>query len=341
MLDSDIKTYHAAEVSSLSTNGGRRSNNLVISGVVNNVIPHVSRAVRQAGNLAAPLYRKLFTVAEDDNDGTLMATWQWLERVTDAGDWLVMFAGTPTNTQADITGSERKYGYAFLKNNIVAGSSTFTVTVKDASLASGTDAIFQAGDQIRPSTMATPTATIGAEEFVTIDTVDSVVGNDVTCTIDGTFANNYLVADGGFVVSILEKGDIACTVSGFTVDAAGTYAYDNVTYPLITDNIGTVYDHVTVTYTDATHFTAVGTSGINYGSGDTATDFAPVNAAKSKPYWTLEAAGHSGTAQAGDTIEFDVTAAEYAYWLRQSVPPLCPSLANNKVTAVTAGESAS
>lgn len=340
MLDSDIKTYHAAEVSSLATNGGRRSNNRVISGVVNNVIPHVSRAIRQSGNLAAPLYRKLFTVAEDDNDGTLMATWQWLERVIEAGDWLVMFAGTPTDTQADITGSERKYGYAFLKTSITAGDSTCTVTVKDASLASGVNAIFQTGDQIRPSTMATPTATIGSEEFATIDSV-SVNGLDVTITITGTFANSYLVADGAFVVSILEKGDIACAVSNFTVTKAGTYAYDNATYPVVTDNIGTVTDHVTCTFTDATHFTAVGTSGINYGSGDTATDFSPTNTAKSKPYWTLEAAGHSGAGQAGDTIEFDVTAAEFAYWLAQYVPPACPSLANNKVTAVTAGESAS
>lgn len=340
MLDADIKTYHAAEVSSLSTNGGRRSNNRVISGVVNNVFPHVSRAVRQSGNIAAPLYRKLFTVAEDDSDGTLIAAWQWLERVISSGDWVVMFAGTATNTQADITGSERKYGYALLKNDISAGASTCTVTVKDASLASGTDAIFQAGDTIRPSTMATPTAVIGNEEFATIDSV-SVSGLDVTITITGTFANSYVVTDGAFVVSILVKGDVACAVTNFDVTAAGTYDYDDTTYPVITDNVGTVSDHVTLTFTDATHFTAVGTSGINYGSGLTSSDFSPTNTAKSKPYWTVEPGGHSGTAQAGDTVEFDVAAAEFAYWLRQSVPASCPSLANNKVTAVTAGESAS
>lgn len=337
MLDTDIKTYHAAEVSALATNGGRMSVNLVISGVQNNVWPHVPRAERLAG---AVLHRKLFDKAADDTDGTLLAAQKWIDRPTLGEDMIVAFAGTQTDTQADITGSERKYGCAYLKNDIVAGDSTFTVTVEDASLASGPDAIFQDGDPIRPTDKLTPDAVAGNEEFHTVLGAPTVVGLDVTITIDGTFANSYAVIDDARVMSIMDKGDIACSVDTFVVTAAGTGVYDDTTYPVTCDNIGTVEDSITLEFNDATHFTVTGSSGITYGTGDTATDFIPSNPDFTKPYFTLEAAGFSGVFAAGDTITWNIHPAAFAYWLRRTVPAGCASLANNKLTAVTAGESA-
>lgn len=342
MLDSDIKSYHAAEVSSALTNGGRMSANQIISGVENNVFPHVSRAERLAGSV---LHRKIFTKAADDTDGTMLNTWVWAERYLDAADWHVMFLGTQTDTQADITGSERKYGFAFLKNAITAGASTFTVTVHDASLASGTDAIFQNGDKVRLSDMATPTGT-GNEEFLTISGTPTVANTvEVTITVAETIANSYAAfvatgPSGAFVVSYIVQGDIACSVANFTVTSAGSGAYDSGSYPVVTDNIGTVEDSVTVSFTDATHFTVTGSSGINYGSGVIGTDFSPTNADFTKPYFTLETAGFSGTWAWGDTITFDTHPAAFAKWLRRTVPASCPSLANNKVTPTIAAESA-
>ncbi|MBU1140878.1 MAG: hypothetical protein KKA76_18030 [Proteobacteria bacterium] len=337
MLDTDIKTYHAAEVSALATNGGRMSVNQVISGVVNNVWPHVPRAERLAG---AVLHRKLFDKAADDTDGTLLATQKWIDRPTLGEDRIVAFAGTQTDTQADITGNERKYGAAYLKTDIAAGVSTFVVTVEDAALASGTDAIFQDGDPIRLTNMATPDAATGTEEFLTISGAPTVLGLDVTITVAEVIANPYTVVGESRAMSIMDKGDIACSVENFQVTAAGTGAYDNINYPVICDNIGTVEDSITLQFTDATHFNVIGSSGIAYGSGDTATDFSPSNPDFTKPYFTLEAAGFSGIFAAGDAITWDIHPAAFAYWLRRTVPAGCASLANNKLTAVTAGESA-
>ncbi len=345
MLDSDIKSFHALEVSNASTNGGRMSNNQIISGVVNNVIPHIDRATRSAGNIENPLRRKICTLAADVNNETLLGAIRWIERVLDSGDFCTMHAGTHTDTQGDIDGTERCYGYAFLKNDINIGDASCIVTVKDAMLATGAKAIFQAGDNIRPSTMQTPSGA-GNEEFLVADAV-AVNGLDITLTLPAgtTFANAYLANDGGnrgFVVSYRDIGDVKCLVSNFLVTAAGDYAYDHVTYPVIPDNNGTVYDHVVGTWLTATTFSAVGTiTGINYGNGDKAVDFVPMNAAKAKPYFTLEAAGHSGTPQANDTFEFDIAPAAFYDWLTVYVPPACPSLANNRVTAVTVGESVS
>ena len=56
MLNTDLKIYLPETVNDLATNGGRMSTNLVVSGVVQNVWPHVPRAERTSGSKK---YRKL------------------------------------------------------------------------------------------------------------------------------------------------------------------------------------------------------------------------------------------------------------------------------------------
>jgi hypothetical protein len=342
MLDSDIKKYHAAEVSKLATNGGRCGTTLIVSGVVNNVWPHVPKAERTAG---AFLYRKIFTAADDDNDGTLMSAQEFIDRPTLGGDWIVAFVGTATDTQGDITGAmtgtdtERKYGAAYIKNPLTAGNSTITVTVEHTKFASGAEAIFQAGDTIQLKDKLTPDAVAGNQEDHVISTIDSVVDLDVTFTVVGTFANSYAVDGNSRCVSVIDYGDTACSTENYSVTAAGDYAFDSGSYPVITDNIGTVEDHLTGEWIDAANYTLTGSSGIAYGSGTFGADFSPTNTAKGKKYLTIEAAAHSGTPQAGDIFELDIHEAKYATWFRREVPEDCPSLANNKVTTVTVGES--
>lgn len=337
MLDADIKSYKAAEVSAASTNGGRMSANLITSGVVNNVWPHVSKAQRLAGQT---LYRKIFVKAADDSDGTFTSAQHWLDQPTDGDDSIVAFEGTQSDTQADVDGTERKYGCALVKTNITAGAQTFTVTVEAVALVSGNDQIFQDGDTIRLTDMATPDAGTGNEEFLTIDGAPSVSGLDVTLTVDEVIANNFLTANDARVSTVIAVGDVECSIDTFVDTAAGSGAYDDTTYPITTDNIGTVEDAVTVTFTDATSYTVTGTAGIAYGSGTTSGDFAPNNADFTKPYFTLLAAGFSGTWAAGDTITFNIHPASYSYWMRRIVPAASTSLANNKITGVTDGESA-
>ncbi len=336
MLDTDIKTYHAQERSSALTNGGRMSADEVISAVVNNVWPHVGKPDRTAGDV---LHRKIFIKAADDNDGTLMSAQQYIDKPTEGEDSIIAFLGTQIDTEADITGNERKYGAAVLQANITGNPSTFVVTVEDASLASGTDAIFINGDTLRLTEKLTPDAMTGNEEFLTISGVPSVSGNDVTITVAEAIVNDY-IAGAAWAASVIDQGDTECSVDTFVDTTAGDGAYDDTTYPVLTDNIGTVEDGITLQFTDATHFSVTGSSGITYGTGDTGTDFSPTNSDFTKPYFTLEAAGFSGTWAAADTITFNIHPASFAIWLRRTVPAGCASLANNKVTTVTVGESA-
>lgn len=335
MLDSDIKTYHAEEVSSASTNGGKRGYTQVISGVVNNTFPHVPKAERTAGST---LFRKLFTVASDDADGTLISTQEYVDSPTAGEDWVIAFEGTASDTQADISAGARKYGSATIKNDITAGVSTFIVTVEDVSLTTGNDIIFEDGDAIRLTDKLTPDAVPGNEEFLTITGTPSVVGNDVTITVVETIANSYLSADGTRAMALIDVGDVECSTDTFVVTStSGTF--DDTTYPVTTDNIGSYTDSVTLTFTDATNFTATSSVGLTYGSGAIGSDFSPTNPNNSKPYFTLLTAGFGGSYLSGDTITFNVVDASFSYWLKRVVPAACASLANNSVTSVTTGES--
>ncbi len=335
MLDSDIRVFHAAEVSSNPTNGGRRSYNEVISGVINNVWPHVPKAERTAGS---ELIRFLYVMAADDSDGTLISAEDYIDAPTDGDDYVVAFEMPYGSTQADVTGNERKYGAASISSDITSGVSTFDVTVEDVALATGTQAIFVVGDKGRLTNKVTPDAVSGTEEELTVSGVSNV-DTVVTVTVNEAIANAYTTAEGSRFSSVMERGDVKTSEDNYVVSTAGDGDYDHASYPLVLDNLGTEQDSLTFTFTDATHFTCVGSSGTNYGSGDTGTNFSPTNANVTKPYFTLEFAGFSGTWAGGDTLTSDITEATFLFGLKRVVPPACASLANNKVTTVTIGES--
>lgn len=336
MLDSDIKTFLSAVVSSDSSNGGLRSNNEVVSGVVNNVWPHVPKAERLAGST---LYRKLFTIGEVALVETLIAATLNLFRPTPANDWVIGFTDSVTkvNTQASWSPS-RVYGSAWLKTDVTATSSTFTVTVEDASLTG----MYADGDTIVITDKLTPDAVSGNSEIHVISGTPSISSNDVTITIVGTLANDYDVADETFVASVMDIGDVETGTSNYVVTTVGTGDYNYSSYPIICTNKGTVEDSLTFTFTDTTHFTCAGSvTGIDYGSGETGIDFSPSNAEKSALYFTLEAAGFSGAWAGGDTLTVDISDASFPYVLKRVVPAACASLAGNLCTSVTEGESES
>ena len=331
ILDSELKCYKSAVVDDTTANGGRLSSTLVTSGVVQNVWPHVLKAERDAGSTK---YRKLFFKVANDVDEALLSAQLYIDAPTAAGDYVVMFAGTQRNTQADITGSERKYGAANLQTNAVAASNTLVVTVEDAALTG----MFVNGDTIRVTDKLTPTSVSGNEEIHVINGVPVVAGTQVTITTTAVLANNYTTAAGGRVMSIYNYGDVTCVVDNWVETGAGTY--DETGYPVVCDNIGTIEQTWTLTFSDATNYTIAGDTVGAVGAGTILVDFAPSNPAFSKPYFTMEFEGFGGTWATGNTIVFQTHPAAVPIWEKRVVPAGAGSLANNKVTAVISGESA-
>lgn len=343
ILASELLLKKSKTVDETTNNGGLMDNNSSISsGVVNNVWPSVFKAERLAGSTK---YRKVFLKVANDNDEVFYAPQFWLDIVTPGDDWVLFFPGTQTDTQADITGDEDCYGCASLKTNVSAGAGSIVIVLENSTLGTGeADEIFRDGDTIRITNKDTPSSVTGTEEIHVIDGAPVLVDDELTITLTGTLANDYNTDDNTYgtrVMSVYEPGDIETSYTGFTVTTAGDGDYDDTTYPVILDNIGTINQTVTLTFTDATNFTvASNVPGITLSGGSTSSDYAPTNPDVSKPYFTLDKDGFSGTWANGDTLVFSTVPASVPIWQKRVIPAGASSLTGNKTTIVFSGESA-
>lgn len=340
---SELKRKKSLVVTDTDSNGGRMDNNSnVVSGVTNNVWPSVFKTERQAGSTK---YRKTFFKVENDADETLFYPQIWMDVPTPGEDWIIFFLGTQSDIQSAITGSEDCYGCAPLKTNVSAGVSSFTVTVEDSTLATGAaDEIFRDGDTIRITNKDTPSSVSGTEELHVIDGTPSVVGNDVSITIVGSLANDYNIDDftyGTRVMSVLEVPDVVSSVDSVVSSTAGDGDYDDTTYPVLPDNIGTIDQEVTLTFTDSTNFTAASNvPGVSLLNGSISSDYAPQNPnASNKPYFTLDKDGWTGTWALGDTLTITTTPASIPIWEKRVIPAGASSLTGNRTVMVLSGES--
>lgn len=335
MLSTDLKVYKA------KANGRMDGASPVTSGVLQNVFPHVTSSQRTAGFFD---YKKTFWKVADDADGTLLDPEIYIDAPTlSLTDYVTMFLMGQRDRVEDLVGYatgtdiQRKYGSAVLKNNITAGASTLVVTVKNAALAAGADLIFANGDKIKLTDKASADASTGNEEVLTISGAPSVTGLDVTITVSGTIANNYTANGTTRVSSLIKPGDIkASNTAPVKTSAAGTI--DFTTYPITLDNIGTIDEDWTLTFTDATHFNLSGDSLGAMGSGVISANFAPNNTDFTKPHFTVDYRAFGGTWAAGNTVTFTTHPAAVGIGQKRVVPAGSASLANNKSTQVLGGE---
>lgn len=319
-----------AEVSDAATNGGRMTATAIPSAVKNNIWPDVPQSERTAGSTK---YRKIFIHVANDDDLTLIAPRVFLLQPTPGDDRVSFIPGTQTSQQSAITGSEQRYGAGSLNANVAAGATSIAVLVENAA-----DAIFADGMKIRITDKQTISGA-GNEEYATISGAPSYVGNVCTLTLAAALANGYSASTPSYVSSVYEPGDVKCTVDNW-VETSGSGTYDEATYPVLPDNIGTIEQTWTVTFTSATAFNVSGNTVGAVGSGNTSSNFIPVNAAFGKPYFTLRSAGFGGAWAAGNTIVFQTHPAALPLVYRRDIPAGASSLSGNKMILGIDGESA-
>ena len=337
MLDTDLKFRK-------SKANGRMSKDLIVLGGVQNVWRHVTSAQRKNGYFDyAEIWCHVATATVDtlidpaflldaptlsDKDYMMYFTMGNREKISD-------IAGTDTGTDA-----KRKYGSHKLAVDIVGGAAvhTFRVLAKNAALVTGNDKIIFAGDSIRISNKLTADALTGTEVDLTVSSLTpSGLYIDIT-TVESILSS--FTADGVTrVSSLIRPADIAaaCTTPVKT-SSAGTY--DFTTYPLVLDNIATVDQNWTYTFSDASHFALTGDELGAVGTGTIGVDFSPNNPDYTRPYSTLEAAGFGGTWAGGNTITLTTTPAAFKIGGKRVIPALTASLSNNKATLVWEGEAA-
>lgn len=343
ILASELKRKKSLTVDDTDSNGGRMDNNVdVISGITNNVWPSVFKAERLAGSTK---YRKTFFKVANDADEVLYYPQIWMDIPTQGEDWIVFFLGTQSDIQSEITGGEDCYGCAPLKTNVSSGASSFVVTVEDATLATGgADEIFRDGDTIRITNKDTPSSGAGTEEIHTISGDPTVVGNDVTITIVGTLENGYNTDDNTYgtrVMSVLEPEDVVASVESVSASTFGDGDYNDDDYPILPDNIGSIDQEITLLFSSATEFTATSSvPGVTLPPGTTDSEYAPENSDVSRPYFTIDKDGWTGTWTSTDTLTFTTKPAAIPIWEKRVVPAGCSSLIGNRTTLVISGESA-
>lgn len=328
---SEIKLYKSITVNDTSANGGRMSTTQVTPGVTANVWPNVPQSERAAGSTK---YRKVFFKVANDDDLALLDANVFVEKHTPGEDRVMIFPGTQTNTQGDIS-SPRLFGCGQLDANVSIGATSLAVNTEAAA-----DDIFQDGDLIRISDQDGING-VGNVDYVRLAATNAVSwnGDKATLTFDTgqSLANAYTAASTR-VSSCIEVGDVRATVTNWSeTSAAGTY--DEATYPVAADAIGSIDQTVTITFTSATAFTCTGSITGSMGSGTTGSNFAPNNTDFSKPYFTLQSAGWGGTWATNDTLVFQTHPAAVPIWEKRIVPAGCASLSGNTLNVAIVGES--
>lgn len=334
VLSSELKLYKAKTNDDTSSNGGRMSSTQVVAGLAANLFPATGNADRLAGKTN---YRKCFYKVAAADNSALINTRVYLENYTPGDDYIVCWLGTHTDTQASITGSEQKYGVGQLSATVLSGVTTIDVDVEDAS-----EDIFKNGMFVRISDKADPDSA-GNEEIVQLTADATYSTNTATLVFTPALSSGYSNTDTR-VASLIDvdaaTGDVVGTYTSFTVTTVGDGDFDDTTYPVIVDSIGGVYQQWTINFTSATAYDIVGDVLGTVGSGTIAGGAAPNNADFSEPYFTLTAAGFSGTWQTGDTITFTTTPASVPIWMKHVVPAGAASISNNKAVVAINGESA-
>jgi len=158
----------------------------------------------------------------------------------------------------------------------------------------------------------------------------SYSGSVATVELDEQVPYAFSTAD-TYASGVLDRDYIRPEVSGWVENVAGDGTYDESTYPLELNNLGTVKDNWTITIGAAGAISCSGTLTGALAAGNISSDYAPVNPATSQPYFTLRAAGFAGTWASGDTIEHETDPAQWPVWIMHHIPAGVAATSENHV----------
>jgi hypothetical protein len=299
MLSAQIKRYKSRFVNSGNSNGERISNVQISPGIRNNFFPLVSTAERLAGKTD---YKKHFIkFASPTNELISIATLFLSAPTTLTDSKSYLFNATQRDQQGDIVGTERKYATGLLHADILAGATSLAV---DFETGMGALLVVQAGDKLVMADAAT----------IDFKTVASVVWTGDQAAITLTTGCDYdHLASNTYVGSCIEKTNVAANYDDFAITSvAGTY--DDTTYPIELNSIGTDEETITLTKGAANAFTVLSDIRGALPAGDVTVDYEPNNPDFSEPLFMLRAAGWGGTWLAGDIISFKIHPCAIPVW---------------------------
>ena len=322
---SEIKYYLSAIRNNTSANGGRESSTESIAGLSAShplaMLPWIDYDSRIAGT---EVYRKIHLKVDNALSEPLFVPELYLLYPPMGDTHITIGAATNTDTQGDLTGSEKQYGVGLL--TVAASINDTSITVNTRSAALG---LFTVGDKIIISNLkrVVSSGVVGREQDGVIAqpeyrTLTSVSYSGDVATLGFATGLYYAHAIDTLVASILQKGsEIKCSYTTPVVTSvAGTF--NTTTYPIQLNNLGTVTQQWTFTFASSTAFTLSGdVLGNNIASGNTTSNFAPNNPAVNQPYFTILKESWGGTWALGNTVTWPSYPATFPFWLKHKVPP--------------------
>jgi len=318
MEGTDLILLKSTVISDSTANGGRQSYTQVSSSVLNNMFANVSQTDRTNGTTK---YRKFFFRNKNASDETAANSRIWISSQSTGGDYFRMKAGTDTDTQAEADDYTSWLGTGYLTS--VAATDATTL-----------EALFDTNDGVYNGSMIRVTDNSGGEEFLTVKSSGGVSWNGNTATIITTsgIRSTYPASQNSLVSGVVDLGSLIAATSAW-VESSASGTYDETSYPIEVNNIGTVSDDWTLTFTSANTFTVAGSNTGSVGTGSTASDFSPVNASAGGGayYFILRSAGWGGTWQTGETVTFTTTHSSAGVWIKEVVPAGTSSKTSNTV----------
>lgn len=307
IVGSELNYYQSKVVNDTSSNGGRISANLVVSGTSNTWWPNITEAQLAAG---AVQWRKGFVRVDNaaNEVGTNLRIGLW--RPTPGSDEQYIAKGTQTNIQSAF-GTPDLYGCGSLDTSVTVGGQTIKVLVED-----GAVILFRDTELIRISN-ETALGTGGTSEVHTISGVPTIAGDVVTITIAGTLANNYSNTN-TYISSLIEEATVTGTTTGKVVTStAGTFAETS----MVVGNLGSIYQVLTFTFTSSSAFTVTSDEGLTLAGGTIGATYAPTNFSVGASYFSIPPACWGGTWATADTLVIT------------TIPPCVPILEKRVIPA--------
>lgn len=317
LTSADIKFYRSKTITDDNNNGGRMDETAeVVNATKYNLFPRVSFQERQNGVVR---YRKLFIANRNNANEKAYNGLVALIGHSTGDDRFYILNGTQTDTQGDIISSTDWIGGGYLNSDVSAGATTI-------------DVLFESNDYKIPAGSTIVLVDDVKTEWATVSNTTSATwnGNVATITLENGLANSFSASNTKIGIC-LSLGDLVPGVDGVNTSSSSGI-FDATQIEL--NNVGTVYDIWTITFTSSTSFTVSGQFEGNQQNGDIANNYSAINPNTSTPFFTIPSSAWGGTWQAGDTVQFTTIPAAKAIWVKEVVPAGANREANNEVNLI-------
>lgn len=168
--------------------------------------------------------------------------------------------------------------------------------------------------------------------------MDRAVANNASITgelsLNLQLTHDFPAGD-SYVSAVVETGDLQARVYNIfnqKVDQAGVFSddlvgdqsvatYNDLEYPILIDNLGSVEDRWKLRFTSATAFECISEQRGVIGVGNVNTDFSPLNPMTETPFFTIRELGFGDSWISGNIFRFNTKACAAPTWLiRTNLP---------------------